>query len=103
MAKNAVANQRLNALQRLSQIDPFCIGPKILQTIKSPGFLIEEMDDYGSIVQNDPFALVVAINIHAFIAKIVFQLVIDGFAHCMKLPATGARGDHKIVDPGGAS
>ena len=37
----------------------------------------------------------------AGIAQIIFQFVIDVFAHGMKLPTARAAGDHKIIEYAG--
>ena len=85
----------------LGQVDPSGTRPKLLERIVIACFLVEQMHDQASVIEDNPTGLGVAFDAHAAITQAFFERVIDLLTHGMKLPATGARGNDEVVEDWG--
>ncbi len=91
-------NLSANVLQRFGQIDLRGVGPQSFQAVERPGVFVKQMNHNRAVVQHDPAAVIVAINVHSFVIEFVFELVIDLFAHRVQLAATGSGRNHEIIE-----
>jgi pimeloyl-ACP methyl ester carboxylesterase len=77
------------------------LAPEILKSVIFARFGVEQVDDHGAIVEQDPAALAVAFDAHPVVFKFAFQDPVDFLADGVELPAAVARYEHKIVELGG--
>ena len=76
-----------------AQIDALGLAPQIFEGVIVARLFVEQVNDDRSIVEHDPAAFFVAGNAHPLIAQVVFQRMVDLFAHRVQLAAAGAGGD----------
>lgn len=73
------------------------MSPQILERIVGPRLLVEHMDHYRAVIQQNPSALVVPFNAHPLVAELALEHPVDLFADGMQLAATIPGGEHEIV------
>ena len=78
-----------------------CLAPQVFQCVVAPCFGIEEVNDDGAVVEQNPPAFVVALDAHSPVAKFLFEHPVNLLADGMQLAATVARHEHELVEFGG--
>jgi hypothetical protein len=73
-------------------------GPEVFEGVEVARFGVEQMDHHGTVVEQDPTTLAVALNAEALIAEIGLQRAVDFLADRMELSPAVAGDEDEVVE-----
>ena len=73
-------------------------APEVFERVVGPRLGLEQMDHDVAVVEQNPAAFFVSFDSQPAVAHPIFQGVVDFLAHGVELAATGAGGEHEVVE-----